>query len=172
MLTNYICTTIENKLNEMQTLNYYISKGLFYICNTETQSGIIQCNNHRSCKNLSLQATNCKYCYLFTEPVLNCLLYCLQQPQLASAAANSLQSICSSCRVHMGVHFSGLVQIIQSLETFSISNEAAIGLLKGVSVILGRLPPEQIHQAMKEICWVQVKPLCELVQVRQFMFLS
>jgi hypothetical protein len=31
----------------------------------------------------------------------------------------------------MGVHFSGLVQIIQSLDTFSISNEAAIGLLKG-----------------------------------------
>uniref|UniRef100_A0A1B6DC68 Transportin-3 n=1 Tax=Clastoptera arizonana TaxID=38151 RepID=A0A1B6DC68_9HEMI len=98
------------------------------------------------------------------EPVLNCLLFCLQQPQLASAAATSLQSICSSCRNHMGVHFNGLVQIIQSLETFSISNEAAIGLLKGVSVILGRLPHDQIHQAMKEICWVQVKPLCELVQ--------
>jgi hypothetical protein len=31
----------------------------------------------------------------------------------------------------MGVHFNGLVQIIQSLDTFSISNEAAIGLLKG-----------------------------------------
>jgi len=31
----------------------------------------------------------------------------------------------------MAVHFSGLVQIIQSLDTFSISNEAAIGLLKG-----------------------------------------
>jgi hypothetical protein len=31
----------------------------------------------------------------------------------------------------MGVHFTGLVQIIQSLDTFSISNEAAIGLLKG-----------------------------------------
>jgi hypothetical protein len=31
----------------------------------------------------------------------------------------------------MAVHFNGLVQIIQSLDTFSISNEAAIGLLKG-----------------------------------------
>ncbi|XP_075224525.1 transportin 3 isoform X1 [Lycorma delicatula] len=98
------------------------------------------------------------------EPVLNCLLYCLQQPQLASVAANSLQSICSSCRNHMAVHFNGLVQIIQSLDTFSISNESAIGLLKGVSIILGRMPHEQIHQAMKEICWFQIKPLCLLIE--------
>jgi transportin-3 len=55
----------------------------------------------------------------------------LQQPHQASAAASSLQSICSACRDHMAVHFNGLVQIIQSLDTFSISNEAAIGLLKG-----------------------------------------
>lgn len=69
-------------------------------------------------------------CFI-SEPVLNFLLYCLQQPHQASAAAGSLQSICSACRNHMGVHFNGLVQIIQSLDTFSISNEAAIGLLKG-----------------------------------------
>nr|CAD7404319.1 unnamed protein product [Timema cristinae] len=98
------------------------------------------------------------------EPVLNFLLYCLQQPKMASVSANSLQSICSACRDHMAVHFSGLVQIIQSLDTFSISNEAAIGLLKGVSVILGRMPTDQIQQAMKEICWIQITPLCQLVE--------
>nr|CAD7459047.1 unnamed protein product [Timema tahoe] len=98
------------------------------------------------------------------EPVLNFLLYCLQQPKMASVSANSLQSICSACRDHMAVHFSGLVQIIQSLDTFSISNEAAIGLLKGVSVILGRMPADQIQQAMKEICWIQITPLCQLVE--------
>lgn len=32
----------------------------------------------------------------------------------------------------MGVHFSGLVQIVQSLDTFNMSNQAAIGLLKGI----------------------------------------
>ncbi|PNF38379.1 Transportin-3 [Cryptotermes secundus] len=98
------------------------------------------------------------------EPVLNFLLYCLQQPHQASAAAGSLQSICSACRDHMGIHFTGLVQIIQSLDTFSISNEAAIGLLKGVSVILGQMPPDQIQRAMKEICWIQISPLCQLVE--------
>ncbi|XP_063222525.1 transportin-3 [Bacillus rossius redtenbacheri] len=98
------------------------------------------------------------------ELVLNYLLFCLQQPQFASAAANSLQSICSACRSHMAVHFTGLVHIIQSLDTFKISNEAAIGLLKGVSLILARMPAEQLQQAMKEICLVQIKPLCELVE--------
>ena len=98
------------------------------------------------------------------EPVLNFLLYCLQRPPLASAAAVALQAICSACCEHMGVHFSGLVQIVQSLDTFNMSNQAAIGLLKGVSVILGRLPAEQITPLMKEICWLQVKPLFELLE--------
>lgn len=98
------------------------------------------------------------------EPVLNCLLYALQQPALACAAASALQSICAACRSHMNQHLSGLVQIVQSLDTFCISNDAAIGLLKGVAIILGRLPVQQIPEAMKEICLVQVKPICDLVQ--------
>lgn len=97
--------------------------------------------------------------------MLNCLLFALQQPQLACAAATALQSICAACRTHMSQHFSGLVQIVQSMDTFCISNDAAIGLLKGVAIILGRLPHEQINDSMKQICLVQVNPLCELVHV-------
>lgn len=108
---------------------------------------------------------------VYTEPVLNCLLYALQQPQLACAAATALQSICAACRTHMSQHFSGLVQIVQSMDTFCISNDAAIGLLKGVAIILGRLPHEQINDSMKQICLVQVNPLCELVHVSIFQFL-
>jgi len=67
----------------------------------------------------------------FAEPVLNFLLFYLQQPLLASAAATALQAVCSACVSHMGVHFNGLVQIIQSLDTFSVSDQAAIGLLRG-----------------------------------------
>uniref|UniRef100_A0A1B6FRA0 Transportin-3 n=1 Tax=Cuerna arida TaxID=1464854 RepID=A0A1B6FRA0_9HEMI len=98
------------------------------------------------------------------EPVLNCLLCGLQQPQLACAAATALQSVCAACRSHMSQHFNGLVQLVQALDSFCISQDAAIGLLKGVAIILGRLPPQQIDQAMKEICLVQAKPLCDLVQ--------
>lgn len=108
---------------------------------------------------------------VLAEPVLNCLLYALQQPQLACAAATALQSICAACRTHMSQHFSGLVQIVQSMDTFCISNDAAIGLLKGVAIILGRLPHEQINDSMKQICLVQVNPLCELVHVSIFQML-
>lgn len=93
------------------------------------------------------------------------MLYALQQPHLACAAANALQNICAACHSHMNQHFNGLVQIVESLDTFCITNEATIGLLKGVAIILGRLPPLQIHDAMKQICLTQVNPLCHLVQV-------
>ena len=59
------------------------------------------------------------------------VLYCLQQSQLANVAANCLQSICTSSREHMASRFAGLLQILQSLDKFSITNEAAVGLLKG-----------------------------------------
>jgi len=35
----------------------------------------------------------------------------------------------------------------------------------GVSVILGQMPADQIQRAMKEICWFQISPLCQLVEV-------
>ncbi|KAJ1519674.1 hypothetical protein ONE63_004939 [Megalurothrips usitatus] len=98
------------------------------------------------------------------EPVLNFLLYCLQRAPLASAAAVALQSICTACNKHMGVHFQGLIQIVQSLDSFNMSNQAAIGLLKGVSVILARMPADQITPLMKEICFLQVEPLVALLE--------
>ncbi|XP_059471505.1 transportin-3 [Neocloeon triangulifer] len=98
------------------------------------------------------------------EPVLNYLLVCLQHPLLGSAAANALQNICSACRDHMSVHLRGLLEIVRSMSTFKISNEAAIGLLKGVSIIVGRLPGEQIDVALREICNCQLMPLCLLIE--------
>jgi transportin-3 len=73
--------------------------------------------------------------FSISEPVLNLVIYCLQQNQLACASANCLQSICTACRDHMAVHFSGLLQILQSIHTFSITNEGAIGLLKGIMLV-------------------------------------
>ena len=67
-----------------------------------------------------------------SDPVLQFLMTGLQQPQLATAAANSLQNISSQCRDQMTNHFSGLLQIVQAVDSFSVSNEAAIGLLKGI----------------------------------------
>lgn len=66
----------------------------------------------------------------------------------------------------MVAHFTGLLQIIRCLDTLSISNEAAIGLLKGVAVIVSDMPNDQISEALKELCLVQVKPLCELIEAQ------
>ncbi|XP_014259711.1 transportin-3 [Cimex lectularius] len=98
------------------------------------------------------------------EPVLNMALISLQQPELASVAANCLQSICSSCREHMATRFTGLLQILQSLDKFAISNEAVVGLLKGAATVIEKIPLDQMRHAVKEICLIQIKPLCHLIE--------
>lgn len=45
------------------------------------------------------------------QPILNFLLYSLQQSGIANAAATALQNICSACRTHMAVHISGKYEI-------------------------------------------------------------
>lgn len=66
--------------------------------------------------------------------------------------------------IFLFLFISGLVQIVNALDSFQIKNSAAIGLLKGVAVILGRLPNEQIPIVMKEICMIQATPLSMLVE--------
>lgn len=60
----------------------------------------------------------------------------LREKPLASAAAKAIHNICSVCRDHMAQHFQGLLEIARSLDSFALSTEAAVGLLKG----RGRLP--------------------------------
>ncbi|KAJ8673318.1 hypothetical protein QAD02_004580 [Eretmocerus hayati] len=100
------------------------------------------------------------------EPILNFLLACLSQEGLGSAASNALQSICTACPRHMTTHFQGFLQIARSLDEFSISNEAAIGLLKGIMKILSGLPNDQIETPIKELCWLQARHLCRLMEER------
>lgn len=105
------------------------------------------------------------------NPVLCFLLFCLKQPELASASANGLQLICSACRDKMAQHFNVLaLQIVEALNSSSISSDAAIGLLKGVSVILSKMPADEIYSAMKSLCWVQVEPLRKLNEVTKSIF--
>lgn len=73
-----------------------------------------------------------RFCPHPLDPTLNFLLTCLQKKPLSTVAANALQNVCSTCKTQMASHFSGLLQIIQAIDTFSISNEAAVGLLKGI----------------------------------------
>lgn len=65
------------------------------------------------------------------DPVLGYLMKGLCDRRLASAAAKAIHNICSVCRDHMAQHFNGLLEIARALDSFTLSPEAAVGLLKG-----------------------------------------
>ncbi|KFM82505.1 Transportin-3, partial [Stegodyphus mimosarum] len=100
----------------------------------------------------------------YLDPTLNFLLSCLQKKPLSTVAATALQNICSTCKKQMGAHFNGLLQIIQALDTFSISNEAAVGLLRGTALILGQMPLDKITNGLMELCKTQMLPLSSLLK--------
>lgn len=71
------------------------------------------------------------YSLFLPDPVLNYLMKGLREKSLASAAAKAIHNICSVCRDHMAQHFQGLLDIARALDSFVLSTEAAVGLLKG-----------------------------------------
>lgn len=98
------------------------------------------------------------------EGVLNFLLAALQKKAaVASAAAHSLQLICSSCHRDMIHHIGGLIEIARCLEMFEIQPDAATVLLKGISTIISRLPSEQIPDVMRQLCGYQITHICMLM---------
>lgn len=100
------------------------------------------------------------------DAVLNFLLYSLHQKNgLAAAGAGALTQICTVCKARMTLHLNGLINIAGSLDNFEISNESAINLLKGISVIVGRLPYDQISSPLQELCSYQLTPLRSLLQM-------
>uniref|UniRef100_T1GDV0 Importin N-terminal domain-containing protein n=1 Tax=Megaselia scalaris TaxID=36166 RepID=T1GDV0_MEGSC len=99
------------------------------------------------------------------QAVLNFLLYSLQQKNgLAPAAAISLTQICGANREQMTYHITGLIEICRSLDNFEISNDLAIGLLKGFSLIVSKLQSPQIESVLREICSFQFIPLARVVE--------
>uniref|UniRef100_A0A8C3PN08 Transportin 3 n=1 Tax=Calidris pygmaea TaxID=425635 RepID=A0A8C3PN08_9CHAR len=99
----------------------------------------------------------------FLDPVLGYLMKGLCDRRLASAAAKAIHNICSVCRDHMAQHFTGLLEIARSLDSFTLSPEAAVGLLKGTALVLARLPLEKIAECLSELCAVQVMALKKLL---------
>lgn len=71
-------------------------------------------------------------CIGLADPVLIFLMKGLREKPLASVAAKAIHNICSVCRDHMAQHFQGLLNIARLLDSFALSTEAAVGLLKGV----------------------------------------
>lgn len=98
------------------------------------------------------------------DPILNFLVCCLHQPGVGAAAALSLQNICATCNDHMPRHVPILLQLLQQVDTFAITNNAVIGLLKGVSAIVGCMPHSELTDAMRKLCLMQLTPLCQLIE--------
>lgn len=123
---------------------------------------------------------------LLPDPVLTYLMKGLGEKPLASAAAKAIHNICSACRDHMAQHFQGLLDIARALDSFALSTEAAVGLLKGwwtrspvspdrsplsklhpsclshlagTALVLARLPLEKISECLSDLCAVQVLAL-------------
>ncbi|KAH0617212.1 hypothetical protein JD844_029053 [Phrynosoma platyrhinos] len=99
----------------------------------------------------------------FLDPVLGYLMKGLCEKTLASVSAKAIHNICSVCRDHMAQHFTGLLEIARSLDSFMLSPEAAVGLLKGTALVLARLPLEKISACLSELCAVQVMALKKLL---------
>ncbi|XP_021419116.1 transportin-3 isoform X1 [Oncorhynchus mykiss] len=98
-----------------------------------------------------------------TDPVLNYLMKGLREKTLASVAAKAIHNICSVCRDHMAQHFQGLLDIARALDSFALTTEAAVGLLKGTALVLARLPLEKIAECLSDLCAVQVMALKKLL---------
>ena len=62
------------------------------------------------------------------------------------------------------VSFQGLVQILGGIDNLGIKPKAATGLIKGVALVLSRLPHENIKAVMKALCAIQLGPLQALLE--------
>lgn len=100
------------------------------------------------------------------DAVLNFLVAALQMKALASAAAQSLQLICSACHremINLPSRIGVLIEIAKHLESFEVQPEAATLLLKGISVIVSRLPNVQITDVMRQLCSFQIAHLDSVI---------
>ncbi|XP_048376990.1 transportin-3-like isoform X1 [Stegostoma tigrinum] len=101
------------------------------------------------------------------ELVLNFLTQRLKQKELANAAANSIQNICAMCSDVMTRHIEGLLQVASSLDALSISYDSSIGLLRGISLVLARMPSDKIEETFQRLCSMQVTALKKLLTSEQ-----
>ncbi|KAK9891693.1 hypothetical protein WA026_015661 [Henosepilachna vigintioctopunctata] len=98
------------------------------------------------------------------DPILHFLVSSLPQPGISAASAAALQNICTTCNVHMARHMPFLLQILHQVDTFDISNNAVIGLLRGTAAILGCMPANDMVVAFREVCFIQTNALCQLME--------
>ncbi|GIX93597.1 transportin-3 [Caerostris extrusa] len=88
----------------------------------------------------------------------------LEKTTFISSCYSIAKNICATCKQQMASHFSGLLQIIQAIDTFSLSNDATVGLLRGTALILGQMPHDKITDGLMELCKTQTMPLSQVLK--------
>ncbi|CAB3980536.1 transportin-3-like isoform X2 [Paramuricea clavata] len=96
--------------------------------------------------------------------VLQILYQGLQTQDLSCVSAESLQKVCTSCQKRMAHHFTILLQIVQAIDSLSISTGAVLEFFQGVARVLSELPRQQIEEGIKQICLQQVQLLAQLLR--------
>ena len=93
------------------------------------------------------------------ELVLKFILECLNIPSVATFAAKAVQSVCLKCKRRMAPHIHLLLQLIQAADNLSISNDAVIGLLKGITEVLTKMAPAEMLSGVDSLCSLHTRSL-------------
>ena len=86
------------------------------------------------------------------DSVLRFILSGFNVPAVATYAAKAVQSVCIKCKHRMAPHVTLLLQIIQAADNLSVSNDAILGLLKGATEVLTKMPPDEMMTGIESIC--------------------
>lgn len=95
--------------------------------------------------------------------VLKFILDGLQIPAVATYAAKAVQNVCLKCNQRMAPHTDGLIQIIQAADNLGISNDANLGLLKGVTEVLTKAPADKMASGIHGLCNLHVHYLQKVI---------
>jgi transportin-3 len=96
------------------------------------------------------------------ELVLKFILDGLPIPAVSTYSAKAVQSVCLKCKQRMAPHINLLLQVIQAADNFSLSNDAVLGLLKGITEVLTKMPPEEMRSGIQRLCHLHVTTLQEV----------
>lgn len=93
------------------------------------------------------------------ELVLRFILDGLNILEVATYAAKAVQRVCLKCKQRMAPHIVLLLQVIQAADNLGISNDAILGLLKGITEVLTKMPSGEMTVGIQSLCNLHVTTL-------------
>eukprot|EP00794_Sanderia_malayensis_P013001 gene13002-14340_t len=155
----FIMQSIANKVPQRQ--NSYVGDVVVLIIN-------LPVNSHIALKHTALRLL-AKVCPWINEnkdhidTVFHFILNGLQDKQLATASAIAFEHFCEECCQSLTLHFQVILQVVDALDSLSLTPNAISGILKGAASVLSCLPYEQITEGLTKLCIPQVRHLTEIL---------